>query len=256
MGVAAPLGEGEAWLGSAAFCEIESPGPDVDASAIFVRHGARWAQLLIRQTLRPDAARVLAHLRESGLKIAILSGDRPEAVAPIARELGVESWSGGLKPADKIAFIDERTAEGAKILMVGDGLNDAPALAAAYASISPIDAVHLTQTQADAVFLGDRLAPVAAAIAIARRARGLMRQNLFFAAGYNVMAVPLAMTGHATPLFAALAMSASSIVVTANALRLRGPGKVVTLLLRDSKAASGDSSRKATPRQPVAAPST
>ena len=255
MGVAAPFGEGEALLGSAAFCEIETPASDADASAIFVRHGARWARLLIRQTLRPDAARVLAHLRENGCKIAILSGDRPEAVAPIARVLGVESWSGGLKPADKIAFIDERAAEGAKILMVGDGLNDAPALAAAYASISPIDAVHLTQTQADAVFLGDRLAPVVAAIAIAQRARGLMGQNLFFAAGYNVVAVPFAMSGHATPLFAALAMSASSIVVTLNALRLRGPGKAVTLLLRESKASVGDPARKAAPPKPVAAPS-
>ncbi len=255
MGVAAPFGQAEAWLGSAAFCEVESPGPDADASAIFIRHGARWARLLIRQTLRPDAAKVLAHLRESGCKIAILSGDRPEAVAPIARELAVESWSGALKPADKIAFIGERAAEGEKILMVGDGLNDAPALAAAYASISPIDAVHLTQTQADAVFLGDRLAPVAAAIAIARRARGLMRQNLFFAAGYNVVAVPFAMSGHATPLFAALAMSASSIVVTLNALRLRGPGKAVTLLLREQKATAGEPARRAAPPNPVAAPS-
>ncbi len=255
MGVAAPFGQTEAWLGSAAFCEIESPGAHADASAIFVRHGARWARLLIRQTPRPDAARVLDRLRESGLKIAILSGDRPEAVAPIARGLGVESWSGGLKPADKIAFIDERAAEGAKILMVGDGLNDAPALAAAYASLSPIDAVHLTQTQADAVFLGDRLAPVAAAIAIARRARGLMRQNLAFAVGYNAVAVPFAMSGHATPLFAALAMSASSIIVTVNALRLRGPGKAVTLLLGEPKNSGSEPARKAAPPNPVAAPS-
>jgi P-type Cu2+ transporter len=253
MGVAAPFGDGDALLGSAAFCEVESAAAEADASAIFVRHGARWARLLIRQTLRPDAAKVLAHLRETGLKTAILSGDRPEAVAPIARDLGVESWSGGLKPADKIAFIDERAAEGAKILMVGDGLNDAPALAAAHASISPIDGVHLTQTQADAVFLGDRLAPVAAAIAIARRARGLMRQNLAFAAAYNIVAVPFAMSGHATPLFAALAMSASSLIVTLNALRLRGPGKAVTLLLRESKAAAGEPMRKAATPRTVAA---
>ncbi|WP_374546847.1 heavy metal translocating P-type ATPase, partial [Rhodoblastus sp.] len=171
QGVAAPYGDGEARLGSAAFCGAEAAGGEADASAIFVRAGARWARLLIRQTLRPDAGRVVAHLRARGLKLAILSGDRPEAVAPIARELGIETWRGGLKPAEKIAFIEELAAKGAKILMVGDGLNDAPALAAAHASLSPIDAVHLTQTQADAVFLGEKLAPVAAALAIAGQAR-------------------------------------------------------------------------------------
>ncbi|MCI4677815.1 heavy metal translocating P-type ATPase [Rhodoblastus acidophilus] len=254
MGVAAPFGGGEARLGSAAFCDVEQPAGEADASAIFIRAGERWARLLIRQTLRPDAAKVLSYLRDSGLNIAMLSGDRPEAAAPIARELKIESWRGGLKPADKIAFIQDWTARGAKVLMVGDGLNDAPALAAAYASISPIDAVHLTQTQADAVFLGERLAPVAAAIAIARRARGLMRQNLAFAIGYNLLAVPVAMSGHATPLFAALAMSASSIVVTLNALRLRGPGKGVTLLLREAKGSAGDPARRANVHQPAAAP--
>ena len=114
--------------------------------------------------------------------------------------------------------------------MVGDGLNDAPALAAAHASLSPIDAVHLAQAQADAVFLGEKLLPVAAALSIAEKARALMTQNLAFAIVYNAVAVPVAMAGQASPLFAALAMSGSSILVTLNALRLRGPGKSVTLL--------------------------
>jgi len=250
-GVVAPFGDGEARLGSAAFCGVESAGGEADASAIFVRFGAKWARLLIRQTLRPDAAKVVAYLRDRNFKIAILSGDRPEAVAPIASELGVEIWRGALKPADKIAFLEDWRAEGAKALMVGDGLNDAPALAAAHASLSPIDAVHLTQTQADAVFLGERLAPVAAALSIARRARGLMRQNLGFAIGYNILAVPFAMSGHATPLFAALAMSASSIVVTLNALRLRGPGKGVTLLLREARGPRCEPARPSAAAQAV-----
>jgi Cu2+-exporting ATPase len=255
QGVAAPFDGDEARLGSATFCDVAAPGGEADASAIFVRHGARWARLLIRQTLRPDAAKVLAHLRASGLKLAILSGDRPEAVEPIARELGVETWRGGLKPAEKIAYIEELAARGAKILMVGDGLNDAPALAAAYASISPIDAVHLTQTQADAVFLGERLAPVAAAISIADQARRLMRQNLTLAICYNIVAVPVAMAGQASPLFAALAMSGSSILVTLNALRLRGPGKKVTLLLRDAPGGRSASSRPGVPSAAAAIPS-
>jgi Cu2+-exporting ATPase len=242
QGVAAPFGGG-----------ATSPGGEADASAIFIRQGERWARLLIRQTLRPDAGKVVAHLREKGLKIAILSGDRPEAVAPIARELGVETWRGGLKPAEKIAFIEDLASKGAKVLMVGDGLNDAPALAAAHASISPIDAVHLTQTQADAVFLGERLAPVAAALSIADQARRLMRQNLTLAIGYNFIAVPVAMAGHASPLFAALAMSGSSILVTLNALRLRGPGKGVNLLLQEARGASPSAPRPGAPPAAAAA---
>jgi Cu2+-exporting ATPase len=234
QGVAAPLNGGEARLGSASFCGVETTSGSDEASAIFIRHGDRWAKMLIRQTLRPDAAHVIAALRKKKFKIYILSGDRPQAVAPIAEFLGVDDWRGGQKPAEKIAFIEDLKTRGARVLMVGDGLNDAPALAAAYASLSPIDAVHLTQTQADAVFLGEKLAPVAAALEIARRARWLMRENLTFAIGYNIVAVPVAMAGHASPLFAALAMSGSSILVTLNALRLRGPGKSVNLAPRQA----------------------
>jgi Cu2+-exporting ATPase len=253
QGVAALLGGEETRLGSASFCGVAAPGGEADASAIFVRRGDRWARLLIRQALRPDAVKTLAYLHAKGLKIAILSGDRPEAVEPIARELGVADWRGGLKPAEKIAFIEELAAGGAKVLMVGDGLNDAPALAAAHASLSPIDAVHLTQAQADAVFLGEKLAPVAAALSIADQARALMRENLTLAIGYNSVAVPIAMSGHASPLFAALAMSGSSILVTLNALRLRGPGKGANLLLQDAGKDSRAASRPGAPPNAAAA---
>jgi Cu2+-exporting ATPase len=127
-----------------------------------------------------------------------------------------------MNPAQKIAAIEALRDAGRKVLMVGDGINDAPALAAAYASLSPITATDLAQAQADAVFLSDRLAPVAQALEIARQSRALMRQNLWVAVIYNAFAVPLAIAGYVTPLIAAAAMSGSSIIVTLNALRMRG----------------------------------
>ena len=144
---------------------------------------------------------------------------------PIAQALGIRDWQGELKPAEKIAFIEALKTEGRRVLMVGDGLNDAPSLAAAHVSLSPISAADVTQAQADAVFLGERLSPVCDAIKIARRARGLMMQNLWLAAIYNTIAVPVAIAGFVTPLIAALAMSGSSMMVTLNALRANLNGK-------------------------------
>jgi Cu2+-exporting ATPase len=126
-----------------------------------------------------------------------------------------------MKPGDKIALIDDLKRQGRRVLMVGDGLNDAPSLAAAHVSLSPISAADVTQAQADAVFLGDRLTPVADTVTIARRARKLMTENLWLAVVYNMIAVPIAIAGAVTPLIAALAMSGSSLLVTLNALRAR-----------------------------------
>ena len=138
-----------------------------------------------------------------------------------AQSLGIHEWRAEVTPVDKIARINELAAQGFKVLMVGDGLNDAPALAAAYASMSPVSATHLSQSVADAVFLGERLAPVGLAIAISRKALLLMRQNLWLAVVYNAFAVPIAIAGVVTPLIAAAAMSGSSLLVMLNALRAR-----------------------------------
>ena len=141
-------------------------------------------------------------------------GDRRAAVADAAEALGVAEWESGLTPAEKIARIEALKVKGGKVLMVGDGVNDAPALAAAHVSISPVTAAHVSQAAADAVFIGGRLAPILSALATGRKAKRLMAQNLAFSALYNVFAIPLAAAGLLTPLIAALAMSLSSVAVT------------------------------------------
>jgi Cu2+-exporting ATPase len=222
QGVRAMLGGDEARLGSAEFCGIApAPAGTIGESHIYFVYGSRAATIAVSQKLRPDAIEVMTALQRLGLDLHILSGDRAGAVRPVAEALGIAQWQGELKPADKIARIEALKAQGRRVLMVGDGLNDAPALASAHVSLSPIAAADVTQAQADAVFLGERLKPVEDAIAIARHARVLMKENLVFAAVYNAIAVPFAIAGMVTPLIAALAMSGSSITVTLNALRAK-----------------------------------
>lgn len=223
-GLSAWVDGSEMRLGSVAFCAAEDAASWVatsfpGASLIAWRHGEACRVFAIGQRLRPGAQACVAALREQGLRIAILSGDREEAVSAVAGELGIADYQAGLRPDGKLRALDALAVQGRKVLMVGDGLNDAPALARAHVSLSPISATHLAQAAADIVFLGDSLAPVAASIGIARKARALMLQNLWFAVLYNAVAVPIAIAGLATPLVAAAAMSGSSLVVTLNALR-------------------------------------
>ncbi len=171
--------------------------------------------------LRPAASATIAELAHLGLPARILSGDRPGPVAAVAAALGING-QGGLSPADKLAAIKALSAEGRRVLMVGDGLNDGPALAAGHVSMAPGSAADASQNAADAVFLGSSLAPVATAIRAARATQRVVKQNFALAIGYNIIAVPLAIAGVVTPLVAALAMSGSSIIVVANALRLKG----------------------------------
>ncbi|WP_349359870.1 heavy metal translocating P-type ATPase [Stappia sp.] len=227
-GVEAELDGRTLRLGSAAFCGLDAetaaravadhPG----ASLIVFRDGdAAPVPFLIEQKLRADAVEAVAALKARGYRLAILSGDRRAPVAAIAERLGIDDWQSELSPKDKIARLDALAREGAKVLMVGDGLNDAPSLAAAHVSLSPVTAVHVAQAAADAVFLGDRLAPVVTALAVSRRAHAAMKQNLWISTLYNFIAVPIAVAGYVTPLLAAVAMSSSSVIVTLNALRLR-----------------------------------
>ena len=211
-------------LGRPSFCGADDLANDIlcndpEASVVAFRHGEVRHVFAVRQRLRPDAARAVAMLQQVGIGVEILSGDREPAVRHAAQSLGIHEWRAGVTPADKIARIEELKRQGVKVMMVGDGMNDAPALAAAHVSMSPVTATHLSQATADLVFLGERLAPVVAAIGFSRKALRLMRQNLWLAAGYNLLAVPLAIAGLATPLVAAAAMSGSSLLVILNALR-------------------------------------
>jgi Cu2+-exporting ATPase len=184
----------------------------------FVR-GDRRVHLTFTDPVRPDVEAALDALRSLNIPSAIASGDRTAAVAPLARKLGLFA-AADLRPGDKLALLRRRAAAGERVLMVGDGLNDGPALAAAHVSLAPATASDASQQAADAVFLGEGLMPVAIAVRAARRTMRVVRQNFAFAIVYNLCAVPLAIAGQVTPLIAALAMSGSSLVVIANSLRL------------------------------------
>ena len=248
-GVSAMVDGIEARLGSAAYCGVIVPADLAQTypagSWIAVRHGTHHSVLVIHQALRPDALRCVQDLAAQGLDIRILSGDRAEAVEPVAAALGIAQWRAGLTPADKVTEVEALKAQGRKVLMVGDGLNDAPSLAAATVSLSPISAADLSQAQADAVFLGESLHPVAATVRAARRARAIMRQNLWLALVYNLIAVPVAMAGLVTPLIAAAAMSGSSLLVTVNALRARAHSAKAPAALGDRSGQTASAPRPA-----------
>jgi len=181
--------------------------------------GDRSKTILFTDPLRDDAADVVADLDAMGIESRIISGDRVEAVDAVAIQLAI-AGEGGVSPGEKLARLEQLKAEGKLPLMVGDGLNDGPALAAAHASIAPGSASDASQQAADAVFVGARLMPVALAITVARQTMRIVRQNFGFAVIYNVLAVPLALAGMVTPMIASIAMSLSSLVVVGNSLRL------------------------------------
>ena len=221
MGLAAEIDGTETRLGNRAWCGVD----DVEAMTTgpelwLARPGQAPVCFAFEDRPRADAAEAIAALRRRGYGVELVSGDRSGAVAAVARAVGIGEWRAESRPAAKPGRLAELAANGKKPVMIGDGLNDAPALAAAHASISPVAAADISRAAADVLFQGDRLAPVVETLDVARRARRLMLQNFALALGYNALAVPLAMAGLVTPLYAAAAMSASSLVVTANAFRL------------------------------------
>ncbi len=221
--------DGTLWrLGQARFCG----GTDTEAGAgthvCLGRDGRLVAAFGFADTIRPDAAEAVATLSAAGLPVAMLSGDGPATVGAVADALGIGSHAARLSPEDKLAALETAAGEGRRVMMVGDGINDAPALRAAYVSMAPSSASDIGRSAADFVFMNERLASVPFVLSVARRADRLVRENLALAIGYNALALPLAVAGHVTPLIAAVAMSSSSVLVVANALRLNLGADLVT----------------------------
>ena len=196
---------------------------DVPTTTSWLRIGnAPPVALTFTDEVRPEAASTIAAFKEAGLPVALLSGDAEAPVAALADQLGIDQWEARATPAGKVAHLDALRAEGRRVLMVGDGLNDAAALASAHVSISPASAVDASRSAADMIVIGNRIDRVASGWRVARVARRRILQNFAFALGYNVVTVPLAFAGLVTPLIAAVVMSSSLLIVCLNALRM-GP---------------------------------
>lgn len=208
---------GSTRLGSANFVGLQD---DVGMSLHLARAGATPVAFRFEDSLREDAAAAVLAFQRAGLGVELLSGDAPDVVARIARQAGIVVFAAGATPEAKATRIAELAAQGRRVLMVGDGINDAAALAAAHVSAAPAEGTDLAQAASDFVLMGGGLLPLAEAVRRARLAQRAAKQNIAMAFGYNIIAVPVAIAGFATPLIAALVMATSSLAVIGNALRV------------------------------------
>jgi Cu2+-exporting ATPase len=234
QGVSGIQADGAVWrLGRADWCGVACPPQDKETTVWLSKDQQVAGRFTFEDTVRPWAAEAVRQLGEMKIPVRLVSGDLDAPVAAIAGALGISNAKARMLPADKSADV----ALG-RTLMVGDGINDAPALRAAFVSMAPSSAADIGRAAADFVFTGDRLDAVPFAVSIARRAARLVNQNLVLAIGYNAVAVPLAISGHVTPLIAAIAMSSSSIIVVLNALRLKLDRSSRALSMHASKSSS------------------
>ncbi|MDP1605955.1 MAG: heavy metal translocating P-type ATPase [Rhodocyclaceae bacterium] len=231
QGIEAQLNGSAVRIGTPAFvAELHgvSPPPEMAVwlqagdTVVALGNTTGWlAWFRIADALRPGVAAALGAMRAQGLKLTILSGDAPETVAAVAAELGIDNFHGGMTPEGKHAYLSEMQAQGATVAMVGDGVNDAPVLAQAHVSIAMGGGTDLARSQADVILLSDDLMHLARGASLARRTLSIIRQNLSWSFAYNITAIPLAMAGWVTPWMAGIGMSASSLLVVMNALRLQ-----------------------------------
>lgn len=210
---------GEVRLGSAEWCG-HKPSSDSSAEAWLTIPASEPMRFSFATQLRPGAIETIAALRKSGYALFILSGDRSGTVREVATAVDIPDWHAGVSPSEKIERVEGMVQAGRRVLMAGDGINDAPALAAATASLAPAEAADVSRRAADCVWLGRSLSSIPVLLRIARQARSVVIQNIGFSFVYNAAWIPVAMAGLVTPWVAAFAMSASSLAVTLNALRL------------------------------------
>jgi Cu2+-exporting ATPase len=206
-------------IGKASFVDSSNTEPESSAIHLGV-DGRSVARFVLRDQIRADSKETLNELRAMGLKLSLASGDHETAVLAVARELGISDAHFDCSPDEKLGLIKSLQKHGERVVMVGDGINDAPVLAGADASIAPSHGAQLAQTSADIIMLGESLRPVATAIRLSRVTMRIVRQNLIWAVVYNATALPLAVAGMVPPWLAAIGMSASSLIVVLNALRL------------------------------------
>jgi Cu2+-exporting ATPase len=212
-------------LGARSYCDLGgASGADVAVPAgphAMLSDAQGWlATFELGEDIRADAAATVAALQGQGLEVRLLSGDGAPAVARVAQALGIPHARGACTPQDKLAFLREAQAQGRRVAVVGDGLNDGPALAGAHVSFAFGQAVPLARAQADFVVLGDKLVSVGGALLLARRTLRIVRQNLVWAVAYNAACVPLAVAGLLPAWLAGMGMAGSSLLVVVNALRL------------------------------------
>ncbi|HVW71493.1 MAG TPA: cation-translocating P-type ATPase [Steroidobacteraceae bacterium] len=217
--------DGRLWrLGRADFvAQLGGDRPDDSAGGVLGSAAGVAATFAISDGLRDGAKNAVSQLRELGLQVVIASGDDPKVARDVGRQLDVQEAYGHLKPEEKLAFVRRREEAGARVLMVGDGINDGPVLAAASVSCALADGSAIAQAAADLLLLNESLTTLAQSIRTARQMRGVIRQNLTWSLLYNLAAVPLAAAGWIAPWVAAIGMSTSSLLVVLNAARLARP---------------------------------
>ncbi len=220
-GIEGRIGDDKYRLGRAGWADYANRNSREVSGVVLARNGKIVDSFCFVDHIRPAARQTFDALEQQGVNSEILSGDHRHNVARIADALGGVKFSAGVSPSQKVDRVKALSEEGKFVLMVGDGINDAPALASAHVSIAPASAADVGRSVSDLIFLRDGLDAVTRAIAVSKLAKKLIQQNFGLAIAYNFVAVPLAVMGYATPLVAALAMSSSSILVTLNALRLK-----------------------------------
>ncbi|MEM1289758.1 MAG: heavy metal translocating P-type ATPase [Pseudomonadota bacterium] len=252
-GLAMPVEGGEARLGSARWCGLDADALEPSAASAgqsgletevwLTRPNQEPVRFAFAPVLRPDALETVKDLQAHNIYVEIVSGDRGPFVEAIADQLGIEHWQAQSTPADKIARIEALQTQGYKVLMVGDGLNDTPALAAADASLAPAMAADISRRAADLVFQGASLGVLPTMLSIAARTQRIVGQNIAFAIAYNLILIPVAVAGLVTPWIAAIAMALSSLIVTGNALRLDGLNPFQAIATRTNSQAAINLSR-------------